>query len=79
MDKHLIEIEKDDLRLSFEVKDYPHHNDDRCKFEVFQESNFIASFEPDRHGLLHVCKHADKVDEEILHLIADKIESFHWW
>jgi hypothetical protein len=79
MEKHVIEIEKDHTKLSFEVKDYPQHDDDRCKFEVFKDSSFIASFEPDRHGLLHICKSSGKVEEEVLHLIADKIEAFHWW
>jgi hypothetical protein len=79
MSKHIIEIEKDDLKLSFEVKDYAQHDEERCKFEVFKDNRFIASFEPDNHGLLNICKSSGTVDEEVLHLIADKIESFHWW
>ncbi len=70
-----IEITKDEDQLKFEVRDYPHHEDEnRCKFEVLKDGKLVASFEPDRHGMLHICKNAGLVDEELLHLIADKLE-----
>lgn len=63
--------------LNFDVADYLHHTDDHCKFEVYQDGEFIASFEPDSHKYLHVCKNTGIVEEDILHLIADKLETIH--
>jgi hypothetical protein len=75
MDKFSIEIEKDSALIRFEIIDYAHHEEEnRCKFEVLKESKFIASFEPDSKGFLHICKNTGEVDEELLHLIADKLE-----
>lgn len=76
MDKFEIEIVKDTSRLHFEVVDYAHNeDDDRCKFEVLKEGKLVASFEPDHRGFLHICKNCGVVDEETLHLIADKLEA----
>ena len=76
MDKFVIEIEKDSDKLNFEVVDYAHHEDDnRCKFEILKNGMLVASFEPDNRGFLHICKNCGVVDEEVLHLIADKLET----
>jgi hypothetical protein len=76
MDKFVIEIEKDSDKLNFEVVDYAHHEDDnRCKFEILKNGKLVASFEPDNRGFLHICKNCGVVDEEVLHLIADKLET----
>ena len=73
-----IEIIKDSNKLTFEVVDYAHNEDDnRCKFEILQNGKLIASFEPDSRGYLHICKNTGEVDEETLHLIADKIEALN--
>ena len=75
MDRFEIEIVKDSNKLNFEVVDYAHHTDDnRCKFEIMRSGLFVASFEPDSKGFLHICKNYGIVDEETLHLIADKLE-----
>ena len=76
MDQFTIEIEKDESKLNFQIIDYAHNDDDnRCKFEVFTNGKMVASFEPDSRGFLHICKNSGEIDESILHLIADKIES----
>lgn len=76
MDKFQIEISKDDQQLAFDVIDYAHEeHDNRCKFEILKEGKLIASFEPDSRGFLHICKNCGVVDEQTLHLIADKLES----
>jgi len=59
----------------FEVKDYMHHEGDQCKFEVFKKNRFVAAFEPGSHKHLHLCKDAGILSEEILNLIADRLEA----
>lgn len=75
MDRYKISIPQDNETLNFEVADYAHHVEDHCKFEVFQDGEFIASFEPDKHKLLHLCKNTGLINEEVLYLIADKLET----
>ena len=75
MEKFSIEVTKDSNKLHFDIIDYAHDGDsNRCKFEVLRNSKLVASFEPDSRGYLHVCKNTGEVDEEVLHLIADKLE-----
>ncbi|MBC8053987.1 MAG: hypothetical protein H7Y13_13050 [Sphingobacteriaceae bacterium] len=76
MDSFGIEVLKDDQRFNFEIIDYAHNKDDnRCKFEVLKNGKLVASFEPDSKGFMHICKNCGVVDEETLHLIADKLET----
>jgi len=78
MDKFSIAIIKDKTELSFEVADFAHSDEgNHCKFEVFKDGKMIASFEPDIYGFLHICKNNGWIDEEILHLIADKLETMN--
>jgi len=61
----------------FEVGEYLHHDGESCKFRVFENGAFVASFEPDRHSGLQVCQNPGGLDEKMLHLLADKIEAHH--
>jgi len=61
----------------FEVGEYLHHNNAGCKYKVFENGALVASFEPDAHEFLHICQNPGKIDEEILHLLADEIEAHH--
>ncbi|RVT97288.1 hypothetical protein EOD41_19175 [Mucilaginibacter limnophilus] len=72
-----ISVAKDKQVYEFEVHDFAHHEGERCKFEVYDQGTFIAAFEPDDHEYLRICKNPGKVDQEVLHLIADKLESMH--
>ncbi len=75
MDKFEIDVLKDKDVLTFEIIDYAHSDaHDLCTFEVLKNGTLIASFEPDYRGFLHICKNTGVVDEETLHLIADKLE-----
>ena len=74
MERFEISVTKNNELLHFEIANYMHHND-RCKFEVFKEGKFIAAFEPDHYGYLHVCKNPGELDEDTLHLIADRLEA----
>ena len=77
MDNHTLTIEKDKQILHFEVADYMHHDHERCKFEVFQDGQFVVGFEPDENQYLHICKNPEVLDEELIYLIADKIETMN--
>ncbi|HXI00085.1 MAG TPA: hypothetical protein VNI52_07430 [Sphingobacteriaceae bacterium] len=78
MDQFIVPIKKENLTVNFEIRDYPHDDDHTCKFEVYLEDQFVASFEPDRHGHLHICKNPGKIERETLHTISDEIEKHHW-
>jgi hypothetical protein len=72
-----ISVSVDQKTYHFEVGEYLHQDGERCKFKVFKEGMLVASFEPDRHQLLHLCQNQGKVEEQILHLLADQIEARH--
>ncbi len=61
----------------FQVAQYPHYSNGRCKYKIFQNGNFVASLEPDRHDFLHVCKNPANIDIELLHLLTEQIEMRH--
>jgi hypothetical protein len=77
MENYPISITADKKVHHFEVGEYPHHNDDRCKFRVFEDGLYVASFEPDAQDFLQICQNPGRIDEEILHLLADQIEAHH--
>ena len=78
MDKFEIQIAQENENIVFEVIDYAHDEENKCKFEVFRDRKFVASFEPDSRGFLHVCKNPGNIDENILDSLAEKIESYHF-
>lgn len=77
MEKFEISVSYKNENHHFEVKDYMHHEGDQCKFEVFKDEQFIASFEPGPHKHLHICKDTGLLPEPVLDLIADRIEASH--
>jgi hypothetical protein len=77
MENYSINISVDKQMHHFEVGEYLHHDGGSCKVKVFQEGKFVASFEPDDHSYLHICKNPGNIDESLLHLLADKIEAHH--
>lgn len=76
MDRFNLQITSDGATYDFEVIDFAADEDYRCKFEIYRKDRFVASFEPDSRGFLHICKNEGAVEEPILHLIADKLEGF---
>jgi hypothetical protein len=78
MDKFPVTITNNDDVYHFEVVDYVHHSGDRCQFEVYLHGQLVASFEPDPQNHLNVCKNQGGLDEDVLHLLADEIESYDW-
>jgi hypothetical protein len=77
MENYPITISKDKAIHYFEVGEYVHHEEDKCKYRVFENSNYVASLTPDDHDFLNICQNPGGVDEEILHLLADQIEMHH--
>lgn len=77
MENYPITISKDKAVHHFEVGEYAHHDGERCKFRVFENGEFVASFQPDKHQFLHICQNPAGLNEEILHLLADQIEAHH--
>ena len=75
MEKIKINIEKNHELLQFEVAEYLHHEGDRCKFDVFKDGQFVVGLEPDAHEYLRICKNPGVLNEEVIYLIADKIEA----
>ena len=77
MEKFTINVSKDKEIYQFEVVDYPHHEGERCKFEVFRNGQYVAGFEPDAHEYLKICKNPGRLDPKVLYLLADQIEAYH--
>jgi hypothetical protein len=77
MEKFEISVSSGKKNYHFEVRDYMHHESEKCKFEVFQDGKFVASLNPDGHHGLHICKNMGTVKEELLHKLADQLESYN--
>ena len=77
MENYAITISKNKEIHHFEVGEYVHLDDDKCKFRVFQDGHYVASFTPDDHDFLHICQNPGGINEAILHLLADQIEAHH--
>jgi hypothetical protein len=77
MENYPITIRKDEEFHHFEVGEYPHHDEAHCKYKIFENGVYVASFEPDINEFLHICQNPGGLDEELLYLLADKIEVHH--
>ncbi|KQM69527.1 hypothetical protein ASE74_05945 [Pedobacter sp. Leaf216] len=77
MENYQINIIADKEIHHFKVIEYLHHNGQSCKVKVFQQGKFVAAFEPDPNNFLHICQNPAGLNEELLHLLADKIEAHH--
>ncbi|RCH56347.1 hypothetical protein DJ568_00355 [Mucilaginibacter hurinus] len=78
MDSFTLAVRTNEEEHIFEVADYLHHDGERCKFKIYQAGELVASFEPDANGHLHVCKNPGGINNQVLHLLADKIEAHHF-
>ena len=77
MSMHPISVTLDNVNYRFEVGEYPHQDEMRCKFNVHAKGKLVATFAPDRHKILHLCKNHGNLNEPLLHLIADQIEQLN--
>jgi hypothetical protein len=77
MENYSINITLDHEVHQFEIGEYLHHNGESCTVKVFQQGKMVASFAPDDRNFLHICQNPANIQEEILHLLADKLEATH--
>jgi hypothetical protein len=77
MENYPITINRDKEVYHFEVGEYLHHNGESCKVKVYQLGKLVASFEPDAYNYLHICQNPGRLEEDLLHLLADQIEALH--
>ncbi len=75
MENFTITISHDKEVHHFQVKEYPHHDNQRCRYRAFENGQFVASFEPDPHNFLHLCQNTGLVTETLLYQLADQIEA----
>jgi len=59
----------------FEVGEFPHHDERKCRYRAYKDGELVASFEPDAQNFLHICQNTAGLDEELLYLLADQIEA----
>lgn len=78
MERAAISVTKDKKVYEFEVAEYPHHEHERCKISVYQNGQLVAGFWPDSHEYLHLCSNPGNIDEEVIHLLADQLEAYHF-
>ncbi|WCT14394.1 hypothetical protein [Mucilaginibacter jinjuensis] len=77
MENYAITVNMDEMVHHFEVGEYLHNEDGQCKYRVFENGTYVASFTPDAHDFLQICQNPGSIQEEVLHLLADKIEAHH--
>ena len=77
MENYPITISLDKAVHHFEVGEYLHHDGESCKIKVFENGELVASFNPDEHHFLHICQNPGGLNEELLYLLADQIETHH--
>jgi hypothetical protein len=61
---------------TFIVKDFVHHEDGKCKFEVYRLGQLILSLEPD-DDTFRTCQNPGELKKEMINQIIDQIESYH--
>jgi hypothetical protein len=77
MERFEISIAVDKQNEHFEIRDYMHHDDEKCKYEIFKDGQFVGSLAPDNHKELHICKNPGVLPLSTLHLIADQLEGYN--
>jgi hypothetical protein len=75
MENYPITINLDKEIHHFEVGEFAHHDETRCRYRVYENGELVASFEPDAQNFLHICQNTAGLKEELLYLLADEIEA----
>jgi hypothetical protein len=76
MERFDISIKQGKEEVAFEVREYLHHDSEKCKIEVFRDDALVVSFNPDPHEHLSVCQNPGNLDKKLVHLIADQLEKY---
>lgn len=75
MENYHIAIGLDKKIHHFEVGEYLHRDEIKCKYQAYENGELVATFEPDARNLLHICQNIANLNEELLYLLADHIEA----
>ena len=75
MENYPITISLDKQIHHFEVGEFAHHDETRCRYRVYENGELVATFEPDAQNFLHICQNPASLKEELLYLLADEIEA----
>lgn len=59
----------------FELAEYMFHDEERCIYHVFEDGILLAAFVPDHYHSMQLCKNPDHLDDELIDLLADSLES----
>jgi hypothetical protein len=76
MEKFKFEIISSGQAYQFEAAEYPHHEDEKCRFEVFKEGVFVAGYEPDKNEVVRLCKNPGVLPSTLLHTIAEYLQEY---
>lgn len=74
MEKFNISVSRGEEVFQFEVLSL---EKDSCEFEVYRDGVLVASFEPNEDEYIRICRNQGGLDEDIVYLIADKIEAYN--
>jgi len=74
MEKFDITVSRDKEVFHFEVID---QEKERCEFEVYENGKLVCTFEPNEDEYIKICRNQGGLDEEIVYMIADRIEQHH--
>lgn len=72
--EHTINITVNKEEHHFSVIDYLHHDNDRCKYKVFESGKLVVTFEPGPDRVLEVCRNPGNLPDTLVHVLADRIE-----
>lgn len=73
MENYAIKVNYGDEIHHFEVGEYLHHNG-RCKYRIYENGTYVASFEPNAQNYLHICQNVTGLDEDLLYRLAEHLE-----
>ena len=50
---------------------------EKCEYEVYAAEQLVAVFEPNEDEYIRICRNPGGLGEEIIYLIAERIEAHH--
>lgn len=74
METYTVTLRDGETVHHFEVGEYLHHDEERCKYRIYENGTYVASFQPDGQHYLHVCQNPAGLDDELLYRLAEHIE-----
>ena len=75
MEQQIIKVRYKKEAHQYTVTDHPHHDNERCKYKVFEDGNLVATFEPDAERFLQLCQNPGKLHLGLINKLAEEIEA----